>query len=144
MNIDMIIKDLDNNVDIERLIYETTEEAYQYDPYQLELYDEENNFIFKKQIEAVMNSNEVLNALPQEQKDLIENLLTRKIEYSIRTKNQAHQQAISGSYNDEYREYFGGSEGAYSRLFERYLDELYYNKGIGDFYDEYLEEQKTK
>ena len=144
MEFEQIVAYLDQDAKIERLIYETTEEACEFDPYQLELYDEENNFVFKNRIEALINGNETLNALPQEQKDLIETLLTRKIEYSIRTKFEARQQATSGSYNETNQEYFGGQEAAYNHLYERYLEELYYNKGIGDFYDEYLEEQKTK
>lgn len=48
--------------------------------------------------------------MPQEQKDLIATLLTRKMEYSIRTSYEAKDAATSGSYNETHQEYFGGQK----------------------------------
>jgi hypothetical protein len=144
MEFNEIVKDLDNSAKIEELIYNATQEAMEFDPYQFEFYDEENNFVFKDAIETLIKEDEGLNTLPQEQKDLIETLLTKKMEYSIRTSYEAKEAATSGSYNDEYQEYYGGQDGAFGHLYERYLDELNYRKPIEEFYDEYLEEQKTR
>lgn len=140
--IGMVADYLDANQNMQDFIEEIVEENYRDlgEP----LYNENNEFIYKNKIEEFIKpDNNIKNLTPEEYNVLLD-LITKDILHKIEAKGNAHIQATSTSNSEEYRNYYGSSESTYWHQLEHFLDDYYYNKTIYDFYNEYIEEKKTK
>jgi len=140
--IGMVADYLDANQNMQDFIEEIVEENYRDlgEP----LYNENNEFIYKNKIEEFIKpDNNIKNLTPEEYNTLLD-LITKDILHKIETKGNAHIQATSASSSEEYRNYYGSSESTYWHQLEHFLDSYNYNKSIYDFYNEYIEEKKTK
>ena len=141
-DIGMVADYLDANQNMRDFIEDIVEENFRElgEP----LFDENNEFIYKKTIEEFIKTDNNIKNLTTEEYNLLLDMIIKDIVHKIEAKGNAHIQATSASCSEEYRNYYGSSESTYWHQLEHFLDDYNYNKTIYDFYNEYLEENKKE